>query len=148
MIKANKQIIDIFKNLFEEVGPVVIEEGKKAMDEIAKNTKEQVKEFIERLNTEVAVDYIKVELLNSTKLIALAKENTVDGANEVYKIDLTNMQQTLLSPAYYLQQNDMVYVAPNSKRKRESTEMSNALHSPYLWLSVASFFASLIAIFK
>lgn len=84
MIKANKLIIDIFKNLFEDVGPVVIEEGKKAMDEIAKNTKEQVKEFIERLNTEVAVDYRKVELLNSTKLIALAKENTVDGANEVY----------------------------------------------------------------
>lgn len=79
---------------------------------------------------------------------AIIVNRNADGANEVYKIDLTNMQQTLLSPAYFLQQNDMVYVAPNSKRKRESTEMSNALHSPYLWLSVASFFASLIAIFK
>ena len=100
MIKANKQIIDIFKNLFEEVGPVVIEEGKKAMDEIAKNTKEQVKEFIERLNTEVAVDYIKVELLNSTKLIALAKENTVDGANEVYVWKKTYNNGVYISIAY------------------------------------------------
>lgn len=105
MIKANKLIIDIFKNLFEEVGPVVIEEGKKAMDEIAKNTKEQVKEFIERLNTEVAVDYIKVELLNSTKLIALAKENTVDGANEVYVWKKTYKNGMYINLAYGKDQN-------------------------------------------
>ena len=105
MIKANKQIIDIFKNLFEEVGPVVIEEGKKAMDEIAKNTKEQVKEFIERLNTEVAVDYIKVELLNSTKLIVLAKENTVDGANEVYVWKKTYKNGMYINLAYGKDQN-------------------------------------------
>lgn len=105
MIKANKQTIDIFKNLFEEVGPVVIEEGKKAMDEIAKNTKEQVKEFIERLNTEVAVDYIKVELLNSTKLIALAKENTVDGANEVYVWKKTYKNGMYINLAYGKDQN-------------------------------------------
>lgn len=105
MIKANKQIIDIYKNLFEEVGPVVIEEGKKAMDEIAKNTKEQVKEFIERLNTEVAVDYRKVELLNSTKLIALAKENTVDGANEVYVWKKTYKNGMYINLAYGKDQN-------------------------------------------
>ena len=105
MIKANKQIIDIFKNLFKEVGPVVIEEGKKAMDEIAKNTKEQVKEFIERLNTEVAVDYRKVELLNSTKLIALAKENTVDGANEVYVWKKTYKNGMYINLAYGKDQN-------------------------------------------
>ena len=105
MIKANKQIIDIFKNLFEEVGPVVIEEGKKAMDENAKNTKEQVKEFIERMNTEVAVDYRKVELLNSTKLIALAKENTVDGANEVYVWKKTYKNGMYINLAYGKDQN-------------------------------------------
>ena len=86
MIKPNKQIIDVFKSLFEEVVPVVIEEGKKAIDEIAKNTKEQVNEFVEELNTEkeVDVDFREIELLNSSKLITLAKENIVDGANEVY----------------------------------------------------------------
>lgn len=86
MIKPNKQIIDVFKSLFEEVVPVVIEEGKKAIGEIAKNTKEQVNEFIEELNTEKVenVDFREVELLNSSKLITLAKENVVDEANEVY----------------------------------------------------------------
>ena len=86
MIKPNKQIIDVFKSLFEEIVPVVIEEGKKAIDEITKNTKEQVNEFIEELNTEkeVDVDFREIELLNSSKLITLAKENIVDGANEVY----------------------------------------------------------------
>ena len=86
MIKPNKQIIDVFKSLFEEIVPVVIEEGKKAIDEIAKNTKEQVNEFVEELNTEkeVDVDFREIELLNSSKLITLAKENIVDGANEVY----------------------------------------------------------------
>ena len=86
MIKPNKQIIDVFKSLFEEIVPVVIEEGKKAIDEITKNTKEQVNEFIEELNTEKVenVDFREVELLNSSKLITLAKENIVDGANEVY----------------------------------------------------------------
>ena len=86
MIKPNKQIIDVFKSLFEEIVPVVIEEGKKAIDEIAKNTKEQVNEFVEELNTEkeVDVDFREIELLNSSKLITLAKENVVDGANEVY----------------------------------------------------------------
>ena len=65
---------------------MVIEEGKKAIGEIAKNTKEQVNEFIEELNTEKVenVDFREVELLNSSKLITLAKENIVDGANEVY----------------------------------------------------------------
>ena len=70
----------------------------------------------------------------------------VDGANKVFYVDLTNMQQTLLSPAYYLEQNDLVYVAPNEKRKRESTPTSNAFHTPYLWLSIASFLATITAL--
>lgn len=71
-----------------------------------------------------------------------------DGVSRVYYIDMTDMQQTMLSPAYYLQQNDWVYVAPNGKKKRESTDTSTALHSPYMWLSIASLVTSLIAIFR
>lgn len=70
----------------------------------------------------------------------------VDGVNQVYFVDLTDMQQTLLSPAYYLEQNDLVYVAPNEKRKRESTPTSNAFHTPYLWLSIASFLTTIITL--
>lgn len=71
-----------------------------------------------------------------------------NGVCEVYHLDMTNMQQTMLSPAYYLQQNDLVYVVPNGKKKREATDAGNALHSPYIWLSIASLVASLIAIFR
>ncbi|MGN0282072.1 MAG: polysaccharide biosynthesis/export family protein [Prevotella sp.] len=85
--------------------------------------------------------------INGNRRAVMVNRNA-DGVNEVYLIDLTNMQQTMLSPAYYLQQNDLVYVVPNGKRKREATDTSNAFHSPYMWLSIASFLASLIAIFK
>ena len=102
MIKPNKQIIDVFKSLFEEVVPVIIEEGKKAIDEIAKNTKEQVNEFVEELNTEkeVDVDFREIELLNSSKLITLAKENIVDGSNEVYVWKKTYKSDMYVNLAY------------------------------------------------
>lgn len=67
----------------------------------------------------------------------------IDGVNKVYYVDLTNMQQTLLSPAYYLEQNDLVYVSPNDKRKRESRGEGNAFQTPSLWLSIASFLTTL-----
>ncbi|MGM9733875.1 MAG: polysaccharide biosynthesis/export family protein [Prevotella sp.] len=85
--------------------------------------------------------------INGNRRAVMVNRNN-DGVNEVYYIDMTNMQQALLSPAYYLQQNDVVYVVPNNKKKRESTDMGNTFHSPYIWLSIASLLASLIAIFK
>ena len=85
--------------------------------------------------------------INGNRRAVMVNRN-VDGVNQVYYIDMTNMQQALLSPAYYLQQNDLVYVVPNEKRIRESTETGNLFHSPYIWLSLASFLNSLIAIFK
>lgn len=85
--------------------------------------------------------------INGNRRAVMVNRN-VDGVNQVYYIDMTNMQQALLSPAYYLQQNDLVYVVPNEKRKRESTETGNIFHTPYIWLSLASFLTSLIAIFK
>ena len=85
--------------------------------------------------------------INGNRRAVMVNRN-VDGVNEVYYIDMTNMQQALLSPAYYLQQNDLVYVVPNNKKKRESTEMGNTFHTPYIWLSIATFITSLIAFFK
>lgn len=54
----------------------------------------------------------------------------------------------MLSDGYYLQQNDLVYVTPNDKRKRDSTNTGNIFHTPYIWMSIISMLASLIAIFK
>lgn len=70
----------------------------------------------------------------------------VDGMNHVYHVDLTNMQTLLNSPAYYLQQNDLVYVSPNDKRKRESKAMGNTFNTPAVWISIASLLTTITAL--
>lgn len=62
----------------------------------------------------------------------------VDGVNKVYTIDLTNMQSVLQSEAYYLQQNDLVYVAPNVKKQREAAATGNTFNTPGFWMSLTS----------
>lgn len=68
----------------------------------------------------------------------------VDGVNQVYYIDMTNMQSLLNSPAYYLQQNDLVYVAPNDKKQRNSQAVGNTFNTPGIWMSFASLAMTLI----
>ena len=85
--------------------------------------------------------------INGNRRDVMVSRNN-NGVNEVYQIDLTDMQKTMLSDGYYLQQNDLVYVTPNDKRKRDSTNTGNIFHTPYIWMSIISMLASLIAIFK
>ena len=47
------------------------------------------------------------------------------------------------SPAYYLQQNDVVYVEPNKVRAGQSTINENSLKSVSLWVSIASFLTTI-----
>lgn len=70
----------------------------------------------------------------------------VDGANQVYTLDMTNMQSVLTSPAYYLQQNDLVYVSPNNKRKHEANATGNTFNSPSIWISIASLLTTITAL--
>lgn len=70
----------------------------------------------------------------------------VDGENQVYQLDLTNMQSMLNSPAYYLQQNDLVYVSPNNKRKREANATGNTFNNPSIWISIASLLTTITAL--
>lgn len=61
-----------------------------------------------------------------------------DGSQMVYRLDLTDSKSVLQSPAYYLQQDDMVYVEPNAKSKRENTAAGNTPFQPSFWISVGS----------
>lgn len=70
----------------------------------------------------------------------------VDGVNETYCVDLTRMQTVLQSPAYYLQQNDLVYVSPTDKRKREAKATGNTFNTPSVWISIASLIATITAL--
>lgn len=70
-----------------------------------------------------------------------------NGTEIVYEIDLTQRKQLLQSPAYMLQQNDVVYVEPNKARARQSTTNGNTLLQPSLWISAASLLSTLIVLF-
>lgn len=67
-----------------------------------------------------------------------------EGVDQTYVIDLTNRQQMLLSPAYYLQQNDVVYVAPNKKKMRDAQATGNTFNTPGFWMSLTSLAMTLI----
>lgn len=67
----------------------------------------------------------------------------------VYRIDLANADQLYTSPVFYLQQNDMIYVEPNSRRAKEATELGISFSNPSLWLSAASLLTTIsVLIFK
>jgi len=65
-----------------------------------------------------------------------------------YRIDLSNSKELYNSPAFYLQQNDIVYVEPNDRKARESTTMGNTLANPGLWISAASLVISIIVLIR
>ena len=70
----------------------------------------------------------------------------IDGEDETYVINLCDRQATLSSPAYYLQQNDVVYVTPTRKRQREANSTGNTFSQPSFWISVASLLTTITAL--
>ena len=70
----------------------------------------------------------------------------IDGEDQTYIINLCDRQQMLSSPAYYLQQNDVVYVTPNPKRRREARSSGNTFNQPSVWISLASLLTTLGAL--
>lgn len=72
-----------------------------------------------------------------------------DGIRKAYRLDLTDAEQTMKSPAYYLQQNDVVYVEPNNFQKRQTTTNGNNVLSTAFWISVASLLTTIcVLVFK
>lgn len=70
----------------------------------------------------------------------------VDGEDMTYIINLCDRQNVLSSPAFYLQQNDVVYVTPNAKRKREAKTTGNIFNQPSIYISVASLLTTISAL--
>ena len=77
---------------------------------------------------------------NRQKVLILRQE---DGQQRVYGINLTSGEHVYTSPAYYLQQNDVVYVEPNNVRSRQSTVNGNNVRSTSFWISLASLLTSI-----
>lgn len=72
--------------------------------------------------------------------IKLIRES-VDGKQEIVTVDLTKAE-TILSPYYWLQQNDIVYVTPN-KTKARNSDIGN---STGLWFTAVSVLMSLASL--
>lgn len=70
------------------------------------------------------------------------------GQQRIYKIDLCSGKDIFSSPAYFLQQNDVVYVTPNDTKKRSSTLNGNTVQSTGFWMSVASLLMSVLTFLR
>lgn len=71
------------------------------------------------------------------------------GILKTYNIDLTDAEKVSKSPAYIIQQDDVIYVTPNPARGRMSTVNGNNLISTSFWISIASVLTSVaVLIFK
>lgn len=65
---------------------------------------------------------------------------------ETYIISLLDAQQLRNSPAYFIQQDDVIYVDPNNTRIRQSTINGNTLLTPSFWISLASLATTITAL--
>ncbi len=77
--------------------------------------------------------------VNGERNSILLMRKDADGKQQGYRIDLTDMHNLASSPAYYLQQEDVIYVQPNDKKKRETTPNGNTPYTPSFWVSMGSF---------
>lgn len=65
-----------------------------------------------------------------------------NGERQNFKLDLRS-KEIFNSPAYYLRQNDIIYVKPNEVRAGQSTINQNSVRSISLWLSISSLLTSI-----
>ena len=100
------------------------------------------------------IDHDKVTLLDA---LSQAGDMTIFGKRDnvlvlrpdasgnmiAYNVDMRSFETVHNSPAYYIHQNDYIYVEPNKKRANQSTVNANTVESVSFWISVASFLASM-----
>lgn len=77
------------------------------------------------------------------KVMVSREEN---GETHSYYINLCSKKSLYSSPVFYLQQDDVVYVMPNDKRKREAKVNGNTIFTPSFWISVASLLSTITAL--
>lgn len=75
-----------------------------------------------------------------SNILLIRKE---DNKDRTYTLNLLDAKQLYASPAFYVQQGDLIYVTPNDKRARESTVNGNTAYSASFWISFASFITSM-----
>lgn len=77
--------------------------------------------------------------MNGMRDNILVMRNIGDGKREAYRVNMLNARELASSPVFYLQQDDVIYVEPNDKAKRETTSSGNTPYTPSFWVSLGSF---------
>ena len=67
----------------------------------------------------------------------------IGNSRTIYRVNLQKGKELLQSPAFYIQQNDVIYVEPNAYRSRQTTVNGNNVLSTSFWISVASLLTSI-----
>lgn len=88
--------------------------------------------------------------VNVLQAISMARDLTIHGRRDEvfvireqqqqrvsYRLDLRS-DSIFQSPAFYLKQNDVIYVAPGKMRANQSTVSGNTFQNAQFWVSVAS----------
>ena len=80
--------------------------------------------------------------INGKRDNVLVLRPNAEGKLIAYIVDMRSFDKVQHSPAYYIHQNDYIYVEPNKKRANESTVNANTIQSASFWISVVSLLAS------
>lgn len=84
--------------------------------------------------------------MNGMRTNILVLRDLGDGKMESYRVNLLNAQELASSPVFYMQQNDVIYVEPNDKAKRETTPNGNSPYTTSFWMSVSSFAITIVSL--
>lgn len=76
--------------------------------------------------------------INGERTNILVMRNNGSGNQEAYRINLLNAQELASSPVYYMQQDDVIYVEPNDKVKRETKPSGNQIYTASFWVTIGS----------
>lgn len=65
-----------------------------------------------------------------------------------YEVNFCSAEDVYNSPVFYLQQNDVIYIEPNNKVKRTTTQYGSQMVNYTFWVGIITSIFSLIALFK
>lgn len=88
-----------------------------------------------------------LDLTGQRENIRVIRE-TAPNRRIAYEVNLCSAEDLYNSPVYYLQQNDVIYIEPNNKVKRTSTEYGSRMVNYTFWTGLLTTALSLIALFK
>lgn len=65
-----------------------------------------------------------------------------------YEVNFCSAEDVYNSPVFYMQQNDVIYIEPNNKVKRTTTQYGSQMVNYTFWVGIITSIFSLIALFK